>query len=149
MNYSISSNKITCIVEDSKGYIWAGTHSGGINKFDKTSGKFILYSLKQGLPNDVVFGILEDEKGFLWISTLNGLSKFDPEKEKFRNYDVSDGIIHNQFNWHASLKNKTGQMYFGTINGLISFHPSSVKIDSQPPLVVLTSFKISLTSSYV
>ncbi|OGU37651.1 MAG: hypothetical protein A2315_02060 [Ignavibacteria bacterium RIFOXYB2_FULL_35_12] len=142
LNYSISSNKITCIVEDSKGYIWAGTHSGGINKFDKTSGKFILYSLKQGLPNDVVFGILEDEKGFLWISTLNGLSKFDPEKEKFRNYDVSDGIIHNQFNWHASLKNKTGQMYFGTINGLISFHPSSVKIDSQPPLVVLTSFKI-------
>lgn len=141
-NYSISSNKITCITEDSNGFIWIGTHSGGINKFDKTTRKFYHYSIKQGLPNDVVFGILEDDDGYLWISTLNGLCKFDTKKEKFRNYDVSDGIIHNQFNWHASLKDRSGKMYFGTINGLVSFYPSSVKIDLQPPLVVLTSFKI-------
>lgn len=141
-DHSISSNKITCITEDSHGFIWIGTHSGGINKFDKTTHRFYRYSIKQGLPNDVVFGILEDDDGYLWISTLNGLSKFDTVTEKFRNYDVSDGIIHNQFNWHASLKDRSGKMYFGTINGLVSFHPSAVKIDSQPPLVVLTSFKI-------
>jgi hypothetical protein len=140
--YKISSNKITCITEDSQGYIWIGTHSGGINKFDKSSGRFYHYSQKNGLPNDVVFSILEDSNGFLWISTLNGLAKFDPQKEKFRNYDVSDGIIHNQFNWHASFKNKSGQMYFGTINGFISFHPDSVVIDPVPPSVVLTSFKV-------
>ncbi|MCK9424462.1 MAG: histidine kinase [Ignavibacteriaceae bacterium] len=139
---SISSNKITCITEDSQGFIWIGTHSGGINKFDRSTGKFYRYSTKHGLPNDVVFGILEDAKGFLWISTLNGLAKFDPRKEKFRNYDVADGIIHNQFNWHASFINKLGQMYFGTINGLISFHPDSVKIDPVPPSVALTSFKV-------
>ncbi len=139
---SISANKITCITEDSHGFIWLGTHSGGINKFDKSTGKFYRYSTKHGLPNDVVFGILEDGKGFLWISTLNGLAKFDPRKEKFRNYDVSDGVIHNQFNWHASFINKSGQMYFGTINGFISFHPDSVKIDPDPPSVALTSFKV-------
>lgn len=140
--YSISANKITCITEDSHGFIWIGTHSGGINKFDKSSGKFYRYSTKHGLPNDVVFGILEDAKGFLWISTLNGLAKFDPYKEKFRNYDVSDGIVHNQFNWHASFKNKSGQMYFGTINGLMSFHPDSVMIDPVAPSIALISFKV-------
>ncbi|MFH1527272.1 MAG: two-component regulator propeller domain-containing protein [Bacteroidota bacterium] len=140
--FSISSNKITCVMEDSHGFIWIGTHSGGLNKFDKSTGKFYRFSIKQGLPNDVVFGILEDGKGYLWISTLNGLAKFDPYEGKFRNYDISDGIIHNQFNWHASFKNKSGQMYFGTIHGFISFHPDSVKIDPVPPLVALTSFKV-------
>ena len=139
---SISANKITCVMEDSHGFIWIGTHSGGINKFEKSTGKFYRFSTKHGLPNDVVFGILEDGEGNLWISTLNGLSKFDPQSGKFRNYDVSDGIIHNQFNWHASFKNKPGQMYFGTINGFISFHPDSVKIDPIPPSVALTSFKV-------
>ncbi|NWF90700.1 MAG: SMP-30/gluconolactonase/LRE family protein [Ignavibacteriaceae bacterium] len=139
---SISSNKITCITEDSNGFIWVGTHSGGINKFDKSTQKFFNYSIKQGLPNDVVFGILEDDNGYLWISTLNGLARFDTKKEKFRTYDVSDGIVDNRFNWHASLKDNLGKMYFGTINGLITFHPSSIQIDSQPPFVVLTSFKI-------
>jgi ligand-binding sensor domain-containing protein len=140
--HSISANKITCIMEDSHGFIWLGTLNGGVNKFDKSTGKFYHYSAKQGLPNDVVFGILEDAKGFLWISTLNGLAKFDPIKEKFRNYDVSDGIIHNQFNWHASYKSKSGLMYFGTVNGFMSFHPDSVKIDPSAPSIALTSFKV-------
>ena len=140
--YSISANKVTCVTEDSHGFIWIGTHSGGINKFQKSTGKFYRFSTKHGLPNDVVFGILEDEEGNIWISTLNGLSKFDPRTGKFRNYDVSDGITHNQFNWHASFKNHHGQMYFGTINGFISFFPELVKIDPVPPSVALTSFKV-------
>jgi len=140
--FSISANKITCVTEDSNGSIWIGTHSGGINKFDVSTGKFYRFSTAHGLPNDVVFGILEDGKGYLWISTLHGLSKFDPKKGKFRNYDLSDGIIHNQFNWHASFKNRNGQMFFGTINGFISFHPDSVNIDPVPPSVALTSFKV-------
>lgn len=140
--YSISANKITCVMEDSHGFIWVGTHSGGINKFEKSTGRFYHFSTKHGLPNDVVFGILEDGDGNLWISTLNGLSKFDPRRSKFRNYDVADGITHNQFNWHASFKNRNGYMYFGTINGFISFNPGLVKIDPDPPSVALTSFKV-------
>lgn len=140
--YSISANKITCVMEDSHGFIWIGTHSGGINKFEKSTGRFYHFSTKHGLPNDVVFGILEDGAGNLWISTLNGLSKFDPKKNKFRNYDVADGITHNQFNWHASFKNRNGQMYFGTVNGFFSFNPDLVKIDPVPPSVALTSFKV-------
>ncbi|MDP1676056.1 MAG: two-component regulator propeller domain-containing protein [Bacteroidota bacterium] len=139
---SISSSKITAITEDSHGYIWLGTHSGGFNKFDKVTGKFHRYSMFNGLPNDVVFGILEDDHGFLWISTMNGLAKFNPNTETFRVYDESDGIVHNQFNWRAYYKNKKRVMYFGGINGFVSFHPDSIKIDSVPPIVAITSFKI-------
>lgn len=140
--FSISSSKITSITEDSRGFIWIGTHSGGFNKFDKTTEKFYQYSILNGLPNDVVFGILEDDHGFLWISTMNGLAKFNPSTEIFRVYDEADGIVHNQFNWRGYFRNTKGEMYFGGINGFVAFHPDSIKIDSLAPHVALTSFKI-------
>jgi len=139
---TISSTKITCIFEDSKRYIWIGTHSGGLNKLDKKSETFKKYTTRNGLPNDVIFGIQEDSKGNLWLSTMNGLAKFDPNTETFRTYDEADGLIHNQFNWRASYKNKNGIMYFGGINGFVSFHPDSIRIDTIPPPVAITSFKI-------
>jgi len=140
--FSISANKITSIYEDSHGFMWIGTHSGGVNKFDRSSGKFVRYSTHNGLPNDVVFGILEDEMGYLWISTMKGLVKFHPHQATFRVYDDYDGIVHNQFNWRAYFKNKKNTMYFGGINGFVSFQPESISVDSVPSIVMFTSFKV-------
>ncbi len=139
---SIGSNKITTIFEDSRGSIWFGTHSGGLNRFSIETGKFKQYNTENGFPNDVVFGILEDSKAYLWISTLNGLVKFHPETGVVRVYDILDGLVDNQFNWRASFKNKEGAMYFGGINGFVFFHPDSIKVDTVPPLVALTTFNI-------
>ena len=139
---SLSASKVSFISEDSKGNIWIGTHSGGFNKFDKAAQIFTRFTTRDGLPNDVVFGILEDESGFLWISTMKGLAKFDPEKKSFRVYDQADGIIHNQFNWHASYKDKYGKMYFGGNNGFILFDPKTILIDTVQSQIALTSFKV-------
>lgn len=140
--FSISASKVTTINEDSNGFIWVGTHSGGLNKFDKSTGRFYKYTTRSGLPNDVVFGILEDGSGCFWISTMKGLAKYDPVNEHIRVYDVTDGLIHNQFNWRASFKSKSGLMHFGGIDGFVSFYPDSIKIDYTQPPVVLTSFKV-------
>lgn len=142
-NYNhISGNKVSCIQQDSKGIIWIGTFNKGLNRFNKSTGRFSHYTTSDGLPNDVVFGILEDNRGCLWISTMKGLARFDPVSESFRVYDETDGIINNQFNWHSYFKNTEGLMYFGGIEGVISFIPDSIKIDKEGPQVVLTSFKI-------
>ena len=139
---SLSASKVCFITEDSKGNIWIGTHSGGFNKFDKAAQTFTRFTTRDGLPNDVVFGILEDESGFLWISTMKGLAKFDPGKKSFRVYDQADGIIHNQFNWHASYKDKYGKMYFGGNNGFILFDPKTILIDTVQSQIAFTSFKV-------
>jgi len=139
---SISSSKITSIHQDYNGIIWIGTHSGGINSFDKSKGIFTIYTTQNGMPNDVVFGILDDRQGFLWVSTMNGLLRFNPQTGNFRVYDVHDGLIHNQFNWRAFCRTKSGLMYFGGINGLIYFHPDSIRIERIAPPVAFTSFRI-------
>ncbi|MCF8378758.1 MAG: hypothetical protein K9H49_04220 [Bacteroidales bacterium] len=139
---SLSSNKITSFLEDSNHNIWIGTHSGGVNVYHPKEDSISHLNTRNGLPNDVVFGIQEDNNGNIWISTMKGLVKYNPEDQNFRIYDVADGIIDNQFNWHASFKNKKGKMYFGGINGFISFHPDSISKDTIPPLISLTSFRV-------
>lgn len=139
---SLSASKVSCITEDSKGIIWIGTHSGGLNKFNKSLQSFTRFTTKDGLPNDVVFGIIEDESEMLWISTMKGLAKFNPQKKTFRIYDQADGLIDNQFNWHASCKDNSGKMYFGGVSGFIVFDPRNVKIDTSKTQIAFTSFKV-------
>lgn len=139
---SLSSNKITSISEDSRGWIWIATHSGGMNCFDKNRNCFTSFTTQNGLPNDVVFALLEDNRGMLWASTLKGLVRVDPLNRTFRIYDTYDGLINNQFNWRASCKTRSGLMYFGGIDGLVYFHPDSVKLENVPPPLVIQAFKI-------
>ncbi|MBN1271104.1 MAG: diguanylate cyclase [Candidatus Aminicenantes bacterium] len=137
---SISDNGIGVIYEDTKGNFWVGTDSG-LNKFDRTRNIFIRYTVKDGLPNDFIYGMLEDDSGHLWISTNRGLSRFHIGTEFFRNYDIADGIQSNEFNAGSFFKNDSGEMFFGGINGLTFFYPDEIKDNLYIPPVVLTEFK--------
>ena len=140
---SLSSNRAFSIFEERsvpQGGIWIGTWGGGLNRFDPKQEKFRRYRESEGLPNDVVYGILEDDGGNLWLSTNNGLSRFDPRTETFRNYDVHDGLQGDEYNSGAFHKSAlSGEMFFGGINGLNVFHPDHVKDNSFVPPVAITS----------
>ncbi len=45
---SISSNAVSNLLEDSKGRIWAGTYDGGVNVYDKKTGRFLRITQKEG-----------------------------------------------------------------------------------------------------
>lgn len=140
--HSLSNNRVQAIYEDRNGVLWIGTYGGGFNRFDCSKDMFIHYDEKDGLPNDVVYGILEDDGGNLWLSTNKGLSRFNPHEETFRNYDVHDGLQSDEFNSGAYHKNKFGEMFFGGINGFNAFFPGDVKDNPHLPSVVITNFQI-------
>ena len=48
-------------------YLWIGTNSGGLNRLDLRDYSFIHYTDKDGLPNNVIYGILSDNSGNLWL----------------------------------------------------------------------------------
>ncbi len=138
---SLSHNTIFCINQDSKGILWIGTSGGGLNRFDPVSRKFFSYTMANGLPNNIVYGLLEDGDGNIWISTNLGISKLYVESGRFVNYDVKDGIQSNEFNLGAYYKDKEGKLYFGGMNGYNVFDPGKIKYNPNKPVTVVTAFR--------
>jgi len=148
--HNLTDNRIITMHEDSRNNLWLGTYSGGLNRVDlnalsgKDSGSinFDYFTEKEGLAGNTVYGILEDNHGDLWISTNNGLSKFDPVKRSFNNYDADDGLQGNQFYWKAYCRSLTGALYFGGLNGMNIFFPDSVNTREVYPELAITGLQL-------
>lgn len=121
--------------------LWVGTYGGGLNRLHIESGQSVAFTMKDGLANDAIYGILDDEQGRLWISTNNGISRFHPETGEFRNFDSSNGLPRNEFNRNAYLKADNGELIFGCF-GFITFDPMTVKGNPYMPTIALTSVQI-------
>ncbi|WP_338768776.1 two-component regulator propeller domain-containing protein [Bernardetia sp. ABR2-2B] len=141
--YSISTNRVYPVYEDDENNFWVLTYGGGLNTLDRKSSKFTHFTEEDGLPNNVLYGVLEDSKKNLWFSTNRGISKFNPQDTTFTNFGVEDGLQANEFNSGAYAKGRGGMMYFGGINGLNYFHPDSIKGNSYIAPVLFTNFQVN------
>ena len=70
-----------------------------------------------------------------------GISRFDPKTETFRNYDVSDGLQSNDFS-DGCYQAPDGEVFFGASDGFTGFYPERIRDNSYVPPVVITSFKL-------
>lgn len=116
----LSNNYIMSICEGADGLLWLGTQ-GGLNAYDRTTGQVKIYTVRNGLPDNNICGLMPDENGGLWISTFKGLSYFDLKSTRFRNFFTSDGFNHNEFNRHALYRSKDGIYFFGGMDGFNAF----------------------------
>ena len=126
----LPQSDVISIQEDKNGNIWAGVQGAGLCKIvPKSSDLYEIknYTVFDGLPNNSVAGILEDAQGDLWLSTYSGLSRLDPETEKFTNFWESDGLRSVTFNTGVYAKDTSGILYFGSNDGLLYFNPESIR----------------------
>ncbi|MHC1705576.1 MAG: two-component regulator propeller domain-containing protein [Tenuifilaceae bacterium] len=139
---SINNLFIMSLCEDKAGNLWVGTYDGGLNLFDRRTETFKHYTEKNGLPNNVIYGIVEDKIGKLWLSTNKGLSHFNPSNETFENFDVTDGLQDNEFNSGSYYKSPDGEIFFGGINGFNIFSPEDFYTNPLIPPIALTELRI-------
>lgn len=139
---NLNSNSFISHCIDSRGKIWFGTRDGGLALFDPATAKFKTYDMKDGLPNNDIYGILEDDQHNLWLSSNKGISKFNYLTGAIRNFTVDHGLVGNQFNFKSYLKTGDGKMYFGTVNGLCYFNPDQIKYNESKPKVHFTNFRL-------
>jgi len=140
-NENSSANNLFCVFEDSENDFWLGSRGGGLTKFDRKNLEFTSFTIENGLPNDVIYGILEDDEGNLWMSTNWGISKFNKKTNSFLNFDVTDGLQSNEYNAQAYLKSQAGELFFGGMKGFNSFLPSEILTNPAKPNIVITAFK--------
>jgi len=140
---SLSGRVVLSILQGTDGGLWVGTFDGGLNRMDIATGQFHHYTMSDGLPNNVVYGILEDQFGLLWLSTNKGISRFNPRTGVFTNFDVRDGLQDYQFSQHAFFASESGEFFFGGFNGFNSFYPADFMAgQAKIPVVQLTGLRI-------
>jgi|GEM_PF-954570 ligand-binding sensor domain-containing protein/two-component sensor histidine kinase len=52
------------------------------------------YTVREGLPSNVVYDVIQDKKGYVWFATDQGVSRFDGTA--FRNFSSQDGLPDNE-----------------------------------------------------
>lgn len=87
----LSSEVITCIFQDSKGYMWIGTEDG-LNYFNGKTIRIFKHDHldKSSLAGNTICSISEDKQGSIWVATNQGISKLNTERLTFKNYYVDD-----------------------------------------------------------
>lgn len=107
------------VYEDSKGRIWVG-YSHGLAMADEKNGTVRYWENKDSSRNTIignmVIDIKEDRKGIIWVSTFNGVTGIDLEKEQYTWIDESRGL---KTNITSSLAvDAADQLWIGTASGL-------------------------------
>jgi len=126
-NDPIVNSKMTGIHIDNQKRLWFSSEGRGIFLYNYEDDSFLNISEKDGMPNNVVYGILDDQFGNIWISSNKGLISFPPFDIKAqRQYTQGDGMQSNEFNYKSSFKANDGKLYFGGINGFNSFYPQEL-----------------------
>jgi len=152
-NIPVLASKISvyCITQDSDGFLWLGTEGAGIIRIDVKNNIGSVYTTKNGLPDNYIYGILPDQQNNLWLSTNTGLSRM--VKGTLSNYTIinySSGKWLNYssnnvgFNIGAFHKNNGGVIYFGCSEGVLYFNPLDIRGNIFIPPVVFTSFQLGL-----
>ena len=81
----LSNSLITCIYQDSLGFIWIGTENG-LHKYDGYKLQVFRHipGDTSSLTNHSVTSIVEDQMRNLWVSTKFGLNRLDLETEQIQ-----------------------------------------------------------------
>ncbi len=122
--------------------IWLGTRGNGLVRLRNWSGAnpaVTVYSEKDGLTNDVVYGVEPDARGNLWLSTNNGLFRFNPADGSFTAFGPEDGLQAAEFNFGSHYRDRKGLLYFGGIAGFNAFDPAAIRPAASAAPIVLTS----------
>ncbi len=84
VNNGLSSNTITSILQDKKGFMWFGTRNG-LNRFDGNAFKIFRNDPKDSfsLGSNSVLSLCEGDSEKLWIGTYKGIYIYDPFTERF------------------------------------------------------------------
>jgi signal transduction histidine kinase/ligand-binding sensor domain-containing protein/CheY-like chemotaxis protein/HPt (histidine-containing phosphotransfer) domain-containing protein len=96
---------------------------------DDDKAAFTVLSLKDGLPNASVSGIVQDSKGFIWMTTQGGLCRYDGsgfkvyENKPFDENSISGDLIQTIF------LDKDDVLWLGTYNGLDRFDPATERFE--------------------
>ncbi|MCE7040133.1 sensor histidine kinase [Dyadobacter sp. CY312] len=138
--FGLDCANIRSIFEDDSSF-WIGTDCG-VYVFDQKLKLKDRLDSRDGLPNNVVYGILKSADGHYWLSTNEGITYWSSSERICKTFRISDGLQSNEFNTNCMYKAQDGTMYFGGVNGISYFKPRALQPNTFVPPVRITKITV-------
>ena len=139
--YSLSSRTIYDLLYANDTCIWIATQDG-LDRFNPETGKFFRYYQKDGLPDNVIKGLVFDQSGNLWVTTDNGICRFDYKHHQYDIYTQDDGLQSNEFEYKSAMLSDRGGLFLGGVNGFNIIYPKQITENPNVPKVNITGLSI-------
>ena len=134
---------------DSDGLVWIGTIGNGLLLFDH--GKVFMYSMRDGLYDNEIFGIVGDSLDRLWFTCVKGLYSVDRSDLRrfaagkinklistpYTPMDSLNTIEGRSGSQPAISRTRDGRLWFSANRGLVAFDPRRQQRDSPAPPVAI------------
>lgn len=101
------NDDILTLTADHNGSLWLHNANNGLLQYRIKEKKFVEYSMKDGLPSDVLQTFSPVINNVLWIGSNNNLTRFDIRTKKITIYGQADGLAEN--------KPSSRRIYFDTL----------------------------------
>jgi signal transduction histidine kinase/ligand-binding sensor domain-containing protein len=132
--------------QDSTGTLWIASYGGGLTRL--RGGRLRTITTKDGLPNNMLAGMLEDSRSNLWISSTQNIFRLslkdldDLADGKIDSilpvsYGVAEGLRSSESDVGspAGWETNDGQIWFPTMRGVVAIDASAG--NRVPPPIVL------------
>ena len=86
------NDDILTLSADANGSLWMHNAYNGLLEYRIKEKKFVPYTMKGGLPSEVLTSFSPVIDNTLWIGSNNYLTRFDTRTKKFITYDETDGL---------------------------------------------------------
>lgn len=131
----ISKAGISTITQDHHGFIWLGTNSSGLYRFDGIDYNYYKHVLNDStsISNNLVYCSFVDKTNKLWIGTEDGLNLYDRENDQFQRIPILKPNERTKTN--ISIRSLTsdnnGNLFIGTAKrGLFKLNLSDLDIET-------------------
>jgi AraC-like DNA-binding protein len=119
---------VNCVYKDSRGWTWVGTPQG-LQVYRKESDMLPqVYTIKDGLFNNIVHSIVEDDRHNIWVGTSYGISAvlFNADGRVYRinSYNEYDHVPDEVFVNGKAMKLPDGTIVMQGLDHVVEFNPA-------------------------
>ena len=138
-----AATNISCVHQDAKFRIWAGTESQGLLLYNAKKNRFEqVFTQCSGLPSNMVYSIEDDADGNIWLATDRGLACVSADLKRVEDFGFLGDAQDISFNVKAHLRAADNHLYFGGTNGFVAFYPKEIVRNQQKPALAITRFAV-------
>ena len=125
----LSSQDVRSITQDQQGFLWFGTSSTGLDRYDGREIRVYQHDARDpgSVSHNYIWSLLVDRRGTMWVGTAGGLDRYDRNRDTFDHFrhDPADPFSLPNNIVICLFEDAGGGLWVGTRGGLSRFDPAS------------------------